>query len=163
MLMGAKRAEVEAPLDHLDGAAVGTDLAARVLMDSVRAELDLREGNSRTADQRASQLVHDLTAAKFTRPRSVYLASALASRTALAVGDSTRAIESARSALRVVEPIARGPDTSADVGEALLLLGRALIAHAQSVEARPVLERAVRCLRNGYGPDHPTTREAESL
>src|SRR5262249_9190326 len=116
-----------------------------------------------SADQRASQLVHDLTAAKFNRPRSVYLASLLASRTALAVGDGARAADFARSALKIAEPIARGPDTSADVGEALLMLGRALIAQGQNAEARPLLERAVRCLRNGYGAGHPTTRAAEAL
>src|SRR5262249_36116947 len=80
MLMGAKRPEVEAPLEHLNSAAPGADLGARVQIDSVRAELDLREGQMGSADQRASQLVHDLTAAKFNRPRSVYLASLLASR-----------------------------------------------------------------------------------
>jgi serine/threonine-protein kinase len=163
MLMGLKRPEVEAPLNHLDPATISADPGARVLVDSVRIELDLREGKLKSADQRASQLVHDLTAAKSIRPRSAYLASALASRTALAVGDGTRAAVFARSALHVVEPMARGPDTSADVGEALLMLGRALIAQDQVVEARPLLQRAVRCLRNGYGPDHPTTREAEAL
>jgi serine/threonine protein kinase len=163
MLMGLTRPEIEAPLDHLEATGVGTDLAARVLVDSVRTELDLREGKLQSADERASRLVRDLAAAKFTRPRSLYLAAALESRTALAVGDSSRAIELARSALRVVEPIARGPDTSADVGEVLLILGRALAAQGQPIEARTTLERAARCLRNGYGPDHPTTREAEAL
>ena len=167
MLMGASRAEVEAPLDHLQTAQISgkaaIDPAARVLIDTVRTELDLREGKLQRADQRASQLARDLAAAKFNRPRSIYLASSLASRTALAVGDVPRAVEFARTALRLVEPIARGPDTSADVGEALLIFGRALISQGRGGEARSVLERAVRCLRSGYGADHPTTREAEAL
>jgi hypothetical protein len=163
MLMGLPRAEVEAPLNHLESAHLGTDLGARVQVDSIRAELDLRAGNLKSADQRSSQLMKDLTAAKFNRPRPLYLASVLASRTALAIGDSARAIELARSALTIVEPVARGPDTSADVGEALLLLGRGLLAQGKTTEARPLLERAVRCLKNGYGPDHPITRTAEAL
>ena len=163
MLMGLPRAEVEAPLHHLDSVQPDNDLAARVQVDVVRTELDLREGNLKIADQRAAQLVKDLTAAKFNRPRSIYLAALLASRTALAVGDSPRAIELARSALSIAEPMARGPDTSADVGEALLLLGRGLISQGRTNEARPLLDRAVRCLRNGYGLAHPTTREAEAL
>jgi len=107
--------------------------------------------------------VRTLADLKFNRPRSNYLASLLASRTALAVGDAVRAIEHARAALKIVEPIARGPDTSADVGDALLLLARGLIAQHHDDEAQPLLARAVRCLRNGYGTDHPTTREAEAL
>jgi tetratricopeptide (TPR) repeat protein len=165
--MGSPRAEVEASLDHLEATRLGgeppLDTVTRVLVDSLRAELDMREGKPQTADRRAEQLVRTLAELKFNRPRSHYLASSLASRTALAVGDAARAIEYASAALRLVEPIARGPDTSADVGDALLLLARALIAQHHDAEARPLLVRAVRCLRNGYGTDHPTTREAEAL
>ncbi|MFL6601792.1 MAG: serine/threonine protein kinase [Steroidobacteraceae bacterium] len=165
--MGSPRAEVEAPLDHLQATRVGGepafDTATRVLVDSIRAELDVREARPQAADRRAEQLLQTLNQLKFNRPRSKYLASSLASRTALAVGDPARAMEHARAALRVVEPIARGPDTSADVGDALLLLARALIAQHHEAEARPLLARAILCLRNGYGADHPTTREAETL
>jgi eukaryotic-like serine/threonine-protein kinase len=165
--MGLPRAEVEASLDHLEATRLGgepaLDTATRVQVDSVRSELDMREGEPETADRRAEQLLRTLADLKFNRPRSNYLASSLASRTALAVGDAARAIEHARAALRIVEPIARGPDTSADVGDALLLLARGLIAQHRDAEARPLLARAVRCLGNGYGTDHPTTREAEAL
>jgi tetratricopeptide (TPR) repeat protein len=165
--MGLPRADVEAPLNHLEATRLGgeaaLDTATRVLVESVRTELDMREGEPQTADPRAERLVRTLADLKFNRPRSNYLASSLASRTALAVGDAARAIEHARAALRIVEPIARGPDTSADVGDALLLLARALIAQHHDAEARPLLARAVRCLRNGYGTDHPTTRAAEAL
>jgi tetratricopeptide (TPR) repeat protein len=165
--MGLPRAEVEASLDHLEATRLGgesaLDTATRVLVDSVRADLDMREGEPQAADRRAEQLVRTLAELKFNRPRSNYLASSLASRTALAVGDAPRAIEHARAALRIVEPIARGPDTSADVGDALFLLARALIAQHHEAEARPLLARAIRCLGNGYGKDHPTTHEAEAL
>jgi tetratricopeptide (TPR) repeat protein len=165
--MGLPRAEVEASLDHLEAARFkenpAVDTSTRVLIDGVRADLDMREGEPQKADRRAEQLVRTLAELKFNRPRSNYLAFSLASRTALAVGDAQRAIEHARAALRLVEPIARGPETSADVGDALFLLSRALIAGHHDAEARPLLARAVRCLRNGYGADHPTTREAEAL
>jgi serine/threonine-protein kinase len=165
--MGLPRAEVEASLDHLEATRIGgesaVDTATRVLVDSVRTELDMREGEPQTADRRAEQLVRTLADLKFKRPRSNYLALLLASRAALAVGDAARAIEHARAALRIVEPIARAPDTSADVGDTLLLLARGLIAQHHDAEARPLLARAVRCLGTGYGTDHPTTREAEAL
>ena len=164
---GLPRAEVEAPLGHLEATRLGgepaLDTTTRVLVDSIRAELDMREGQRQAADHRAEQLLRTLNDLKFNRPRSRYLASLLASRTALAVDDAARATEHARAALRLVEPIARGPDTSADVGDALLLLARALIAQHHDTEARPLLARAILCLRNGYGADHPTTREAEAL
>jgi tetratricopeptide (TPR) repeat protein len=165
--MGLPRAEVEAPLGHLEATRLGgepaLDTTTRVLVDSIRAELDMREGQRQAADHRAEQLLRTLDDLKFNRPRSRYLASLLASRTALAADDAARATEHARAALRLVEPIARGPDTSADVGDALLLLARALIAQHHDTEARPLLARAILCLRNGYGADHPTTREAEAL
>jgi serine/threonine-protein kinase len=165
--MGSPRAAVEASLNHLEATRLGgepaLDTATRVLVDSLRSELDLREGDSQSADRRAEQLVRTLADIKFNRPRSNYLAASLASRTSLAVGDAARAIEHARAALRIVEPIARGSDTSADVGDALLLLARGLIAQHRDADARPLLARAVRCLSSGYGTDHPTTREAEAL
>jgi hypothetical protein len=65
--------------------------------------------------------------------------------------------------LRVAEADARGPDTSADVGEALLLLAEAEAAQGRTTEAQPLLARAARCLTNGLGADHPLTREALAL
>jgi tetratricopeptide (TPR) repeat protein len=165
--MGLPRPEVEASLSHLEATRIGGELAldtaTRVLVEGIRAELDMREGDSQAADRRAEQLLQTLADLRFNRPRSNYLASLLASRTALAVGDASRAIEHARAALRIVEPIARGPDTSADVGDTLFVLARALIAEHRDAEARPLLARAIRCLQNGYGADHPTTRDAEAL
>jgi tetratricopeptide (TPR) repeat protein len=167
MRLGSPRAEVEASLDHLQAARIDgkpvMDPAAEVLVDSVRAELDLREGRPRAADDRAEQLLRHLTELKFERPRSRYLAFSLAAKTALAAGDPARAFEHARAALQIVEPIARAADTSADVGDALLIMGKALIAQGKPGDARALLERASKCLSNGYGADHPTTRDASQL
>ena len=86
--------------------------------------------------------------------------SELAARAALALGRSAEAEQFAHQALSIAEAVARGPDTSADVGEALLLLAKAEIAQGRATEAQPLLERAARCLTNGLGADHALTREA---
>lgn len=88
-------------------------------------------------------------------------------------GDAAAALQSARQIRRrgavlrrllvAAESVARGPDTSADVGEALLLLAKAEIAQGRAPEAQPLLERAARCLTNGLGADHAMTREALAL
>jgi eukaryotic-like serine/threonine-protein kinase len=87
----------------------------------------------------------------------------LASAAAVGLGQATAGERFARQALQIAQSVARGPDTSADVGEALLLLGKALIAQGRAAEAQPVLERAARCLNNGLGAEHAFTREAEML
>lgn len=70
----------------------------------------------------------------------------------------------ARAALAIVEPVARGPETSADVGEALLRLAQAQMQLGTSGDAtHSALERAVKCLANGLGADHRLTAEARSL
>jgi hypothetical protein len=68
----------------------------------------------------------------------------------------------ANDALAISETVARGPDTSADVGEALLLLAKAKIELGAAQQARTLLERSVRCLTNGLNADHPLTREAQA-
>jgi tetratricopeptide (TPR) repeat protein len=87
----------------------------------------------------------------------------------LASGRIVDAERYASDALRSSEAIARGPTTSADVGEALLLLVKARVA-AQSQDQgrahdqhRALLERAVQCLINGLGPRHSMTLEARAL
>jgi len=87
----------------------------------------------------------------------------LAARAALASGRASDGERFARQLLAVAESVARGPDTSADVGEALLLLAEAEIAQGRTADAQPLLERAGRCLRNGLGTDHALTREAFAL
>jgi serine/threonine-protein kinase len=88
---------------------------------------------------------------------------ALASEIALNEGQLVAAERRAREALEMAELMSRGPNTSADVGESLLLLAKALQAQSNSGAARPLLERAVQCLSNGFGRDHGLTREAQRL
>jgi tetratricopeptide (TPR) repeat protein len=87
----------------------------------------------------------------------------LAARASLALGQPEDAEKFARQALQLAEAVARGPDTSADVGEALLLVAMANIAEGRAAEAQPLLERSVRCLTNGLGGAHPRTEEAIQL
>lgn len=63
----------------------------------------------------------------------------------------------------MAESVARGADTSADVGEALLLIAEAEIGQGRATEAQPLLERAALCLTNGLGADHSLTHEALTL
>lgn len=165
--LGAPREQIDAPLAYMENVHVAQKKeitpATRVLIETVRTELDLRDGQAQSASDRVKRLLQFLVDKDFHAPRPNYLARCSASKAALAMGDIAGAIAEARIALKLAEPMARGPDTSADVGEALFLLGRALNAQGRQGEALPLLQRALRCLRNGYGPDHPSTREIESL
>jgi hypothetical protein len=69
----------------------------------------------------------------------------------------------ARDALAIWETVARGPDSSADVGEALLWIARARISVRSDADVTSILERAVRCLTNGLEANHPLTVEARTL
>ena len=87
----------------------------------------------------------------------------LAARAELALGRPVDAERFARQAVAMAEAVARQPDTSADVGEALLLLAKAEIVQGRNAEAQPLLERATRCLTNGLGAEHDLSREALTL
>lgn len=160
---GASRAEVEAPLLHLEAVSKEIPAATRVLVESVRVDLALAEGSGAEADRRARALLQEIGYPKRDKPRPMYLALLLAGRAALSVGDAERAAGHAREALAIMEPIARGSNTSADVGEALLVLGDALYEAGRKAEARVELSRAARSLDSGYGFDHPKSRAARTL
>jgi hypothetical protein len=97
------------------------------------------------------------------KPLDERAALSLAARASLGSGRPADAERYARRLLGVTEAVARGPDSSADVGEALLLLAKAEIAQGRVTEAQPELERAVRSLTNGLGADQALTREALAL
>jgi hypothetical protein len=87
----------------------------------------------------------------------------VAARVALANRAWSEAERFAREALLMSEAVARGPNTSADAGEALLWIARARISSRPGADMRATLQRAVQCLTSGLGPDHPLTREAQTL
>jgi serine/threonine-protein kinase len=87
----------------------------------------------------------------------------VAARVALAAGDYRRAEELSSDLLRVAERVARNPSASAHVGEALLFRAQARLGTADEAGARADLERAVPSLESGFGPAHPSTRQALAL
>jgi serine/threonine-protein kinase len=82
---------------------------------------------------------------------------------ALAAGDWARAEQYASDAYDVFLRIARDPSLSADIGQFLLLRGKARHAQGSVAAAATDLEQALVSLTNGFGEDHPDTREAREL
>jgi serine/threonine protein kinase len=144
--------------------AVGTSSAKEQhflgLLDRLRGLLELKRGDAAAALQSANVSLAAMAGSANGKPLDVHASLNLAARAALASGRPADGEHLARQMLDVAESVARGPDTSADVGEALLLLAEAEIAQGRATEAQPLLERATRCLTNGLGADHALTREA---
>jgi serine/threonine-protein kinase len=133
------------------------------LLDRLRGLLELQRADSAAALRSANASLAAITAGARTKTLEERTSLTLAARAALASGRSGDGEHFARQLLVTAESVARGPDTSADVGEALLLLAKAEIAQGRAAEAQPLLERAARCLTNGLGADHAMTREALEL
>lgn len=124
------------------------------------ANLDTRTGHADAARQRLSAFFASQGYPQ--TPARLYLLPALlaAAQASLDLGDLRAAETYARDALRIAESVARGPDTSADVGESLLVLARIERAEHRLTEVRALLTRALRCLTEGVGPDAPVTTQA---
>jgi hypothetical protein len=135
----------------------------RGLLDRLRGLLELKRGDAAAALQSANASLAAMAGGANGKPLDERPSLDLAASAALALGRSADAEHFARQALDIAQAVARGPDTSADVGEALLLLAKADMAQGRIAEARPLLERAARCLANGLGADHALTREALAL
>ena len=133
------------------------------LPDRLRGLLELKRGDPAAALQSANESLAAMAGGANSKPLDERWSLNLAARAALASGRAADGERFARQLLAVAESVARGPDTSADVGEALLLLAEAEIAQGRTADAQPLLERAGRCLRNGLGTDHALTREAFAL
>jgi tetratricopeptide (TPR) repeat protein len=127
-----------------------------MLLDSGRQDWNSAH---RHRDQALQLAGYHKTASPVVQARVLQMASVAA----LAEHDIANAQQFAKDALVLFEGLARGPDTSADVGEALLHLAQARMNEASKVEIRALLTRAVQCLSNGLAPDHPLTLEARAL
>ena len=147
----------------LGNGATTMDPRNRGLSDTLRGLLELRRGDPATALKSANAALAAIGAEAKGKVLDAHASFKLAASAALALGRSVEAENFAREELHLTEAVARGPDTSADVGEALLLLAKAEIAQGRIAEAQPLLERAARCLTNGLGADHALTREALTL
>jgi hypothetical protein len=149
--------EAQALLDNGLGSA-----GLRSQFELRRAQLALVRQDQVAARKHADQA---LSIAGYGTPRAERSLSRLllgAAEIALASGRRTDAERFARDSLRLSEAVARKPESSADVGEALLLLVKSRSDHPPT-ELRPLLQRATRCLANGLGADHRLTAEARAL
>jgi hypothetical protein len=156
--------EAQAALEQLAAAidkSSASDPHFLGLVDRLRGQLQLGRGEAEAALQSAEISLSANREAKNGRDARASLN--LAARASLALGKPEDAEKFARQALQLAEAVARGPDTSADVGEALLLVATANIAEGRAAEAQPLLDRSVRCLTNGLGGAHPRTEEAIQL
>jgi eukaryotic-like serine/threonine-protein kinase len=136
--------------------------AARYI-DNVAARLDLERGQTTRARARIESA---LRAVGYPQRKVVNVTDDLlitAADVALSEGRADDAEKYARAALRATEGMARGPETSADVGESLLRLANALVARGDYAGAMPLLQRAEQCLSNGLGAEHALTRRARTM
>jgi len=104
------------------------------------------------ADYRGKQTNHAL-------PRVLIVAA----RIALAEGAAADAERFARDGLRLAQRKSRGPDTSADVGEALLRISQARLLANPGADVGSMLGRADRCLTAALDANHPLTIEVRKL
>lgn len=135
----------------------------RGLSDTLRGLLELRRGDPAAALNSANAALTAIGTAAKGKVLEAHASFDLAANAALALGRFVDAEHFAREELQLTEVVARGPDTSANVGKALLVLAKAEIAQGRATEANPLLARAARCLTNGLGADHTLTREALTL
>jgi eukaryotic-like serine/threonine-protein kinase len=134
----------------------------RAQMAMVQAELALARNDVSEA-QRRSAYALELAGHKTPTPQRFLMRALLtAAATAMRAHAYAQAEAYARDALKLAETLARGAETSADVGESLLALARARMQQGAPSDARPMLERAVRCLENGLSESHSLTDEARS-
>ena len=133
------------------------------LLDRLRGLLELQRGDPGAALQSANASLAAFAGGAKGKPLDERVSLSLAARAALASGRPAEGERFARQLLGMAESVARGADTSADVGEALLLIAEAEIGQGRATEAQPLLERAALCLTNGLGADHSLTHEALTL
>jgi len=169
-------ASVQLALNHRDEASRHLDAAEAYLrlkepnnqrwwsvLRQNRARLLAASGQTDEARSQMKQMLQDLGYP--ASDRSPYLGPAVltAASLELSFGAAEQAEALARDAVRLTERAQIDADQSADLGEALLVLARARLARHNSDGARAPLERAVRCLTNGLGAEHPSTRLARAI
>jgi non-specific serine/threonine protein kinase/serine/threonine-protein kinase len=132
-------------------------------LERCRAELDLAQGRAHEARARIATVIAVLGYPQQRGGPVLTTALRTAARIELAAGSPATALRYAQAAVEAAESVARDPEQSADVGEALLLLGLAERERGNSAAARDALRRATVSLGNGLGAEHPLTREARAI
>jgi tetratricopeptide (TPR) repeat protein len=144
-------------------ASGGGDRGTRAFAGAYAAEMALARGDLESARRHRTKFL-EFAGYGTLDPRRVPARPLLvAAKIALAEGAAADAERIASDALRLFESKARGPDTSADVGEALLRIAEARLLANPGADVRSMLERADRCLTNGLDASHPLTLEVRKL
>jgi serine/threonine protein kinase len=153
----AALAEATALLDAQPNANV--ELRSRI--ERTKAELFLAQGDRARARTQIDRVLAALHYPQQQPSRGSFFALLAAADVALAEQRAAEAEPIARAALVMADAVARGTETSADVGESLVRLAHARLAQGDRGDARNLLTRAERCLTNGYSPDHPLTKKTQ--
>ncbi len=173
----AALAEASAYADHISQAGDVAQDAARLLTptgdprermaaDRALTLVALKRMDLRVAEVAAASLLGDLGYPDRQKVRTAQSADVqllLAGRVALAAGRAGDAAQLTADALEIANSLARNPQQSATVGEARLLLARALLATGDTGGARAAIQGAASALRAGLTPEHPLALEAAAL
>jgi eukaryotic-like serine/threonine-protein kinase len=155
--------EADAALREAASLSAGSDRSLRTQVESSRARLELSRGNLAVAHQHSELALQNAGYGAANPDRMLKSALLIAAQIALAQHAGAEAERFAREALALSEPVARDPNSSADVGEALLRIAQARdLSGSPAADAKALLTRAVQCLSNGLRPDHPLTVEARN-
>jgi hypothetical protein len=138
----------------------GSRLGLQVL--AARAALALARGAGPEANALAARALQKLAARGRADPlqRDAFT---VAARAALAVSEGGPALTHARDALARARAEAIDADSSASVGEGLLLEARVLAQQGDRSGAAALAREALPHLQQNLGPAHPVTRQAEEL
>jgi tetratricopeptide (TPR) repeat protein len=161
-----KVAEAESIFKQMESSLSGSgqaDVYLRGVLPQYRAEIALRRGDAVEALASASEGRKALGTDSGDKSEDSREILDVAARAEMQLSKFPEAQADAQHALEIAEAVARGPDTSGNVGEALLVLAQIRVAQGRAAEAKPLLARAVRCLTNGLGPEHRLTLEAIEL
>jgi len=143
-----------------------SDPRERAAVQRARALVELKRADLPAAQAAAAALLQSIGYPDKTRLRAWQSADVqllLAARIALEAGESRYAARLTADALELALALARDPDKSANVGEARLLLARALYEQGEQQAARTALVGAMHALGDSLGPDHPLTIQAADL
>ncbi|HKS57233.1 MAG TPA: serine/threonine-protein kinase [Steroidobacteraceae bacterium] len=155
--------EAAAAADEAAQIAAKMDRNNQALIENCKTEIALGRGDLAAAAISSKAALKSAGYGSDHAERQLNRALLLATSVALRSGALTDAEEYGKTALSRTEALARGPDTSADVGEALLLLAKVRITQGSASAAKPLLERAVRCFESALTTEHPLAVEARQL
>jgi serine/threonine protein kinase/tetratricopeptide (TPR) repeat protein len=127
-----------------------------------RAELELAAGHVTQARARIAAVLNQMGFPTNRSAPGLPAALRAAARIELSAGSPATAAAQALAAVEIATSVARDPKESADVGEALLLLGLAQRAVSGEGDARASFAQAAVALGNGLGTQHRLTRVAQS-